>query len=97
MPSCAVTTVVIVVVAPSAKAIEPDSAPEATAVPSTVIVALASAAVGITVTDEIALPTDVVYVVVLPVVPVLVNTEEGFSFKVIKKGTLDGALVTAIE
>ena len=49
---------VMVVVVPSAKAILPDAEPDVTAVPFTFIVAWASAAVGVTVTDVVALPTD---------------------------------------
>jgi hypothetical protein len=48
VPSCAVTTVVRVF-APKLRAIAPDAWPEATGVPFTVMVALASAAVGLTV------------------------------------------------
>ena len=50
----------MVVVAPSAKPIEPDAAPEATANPFTVIVAVLSCVVAVTVTDAVALGTDVV-------------------------------------
>jgi hypothetical protein len=55
-PSCAVTTVLMVVVLPSApKEIAPDAVPDVTATPFTVIVALASCAVGVTVTDVVPL------------------------------------------
>ena len=57
-PFCDVTTVLIVVVEPSApKAIGPDGAPEATVALFTVIAAVASCAVGVTFTDVIPLPT----------------------------------------
>ncbi len=45
---------------PTAKAILPDAVPEVTAAPFTFTVALASAVVGVTVTDVSALLTDVV-------------------------------------
>ena len=95
-PSCAVTTV-LMVVWPTAKAIAPDAVPEVTAVPFTVIVALASCVVGVTVTDAVALLTDVVKVVVLPVVPVLVSVEYGVKAIVLNEALVDGALVTIIE
>ena len=53
-PSAAVTTTDMVF-APTAKACEPDSEPEATVVPFTFMVAPASAAVGRTNTDETVL------------------------------------------
>ena len=49
-PSCAVTMVVMVF-DPTANAIAPDAVPEATVVPSTVIVAVGSALVGVTVME----------------------------------------------
>ena len=52
--------VVMVVLAPSAKAIAPDAVPEITAAPFTVTFALGSTVVGVTVTDAVALLTDVV-------------------------------------
>ena len=52
VPSCAVTTVLIVVW-PTAKAIGPDAVPEVTAVPLTVTVAVGSCVVGVTVTDAV--------------------------------------------
>ena len=52
--------VVIAVTAPSAKAIDPDAVPEATATPFTFTVALTSCVTGVTVTDAVALTTDVV-------------------------------------
>ena len=60
VPSCAVTTVVMVVVVPPAKAMLADAVPDVTATPFTFIVAVASAAVGVTITDAVALTTDVV-------------------------------------
>ena len=59
VPSWAVTTVEMVVW-PTAIAIAPDADPEATVTLFTFIVALASALVAVTVTDAVALPTDVV-------------------------------------
>ena len=59
VPFWAVTTVVIIL-GPTAKAILPDAVAEVTAVPLTVIVAVLSCAVGVTVTDAVALPTVVV-------------------------------------
>ena len=50
----------IAVVVPSAKAMLPEAVPDVTATPFTFIVALASCAVGVTVTDAVALATDVV-------------------------------------
>ena len=69
MPSWAVTTVLIVL-GPTTKAILPDAVPEATTTPFTFMVALGSMVVAVTVTDATALLTDVVYVTVLPTVPV---------------------------
>lgn len=60
MPSWAVTTVVMVVVVPAAKAITPDAVPDVTATPFTFMVAAGSVAVAVTVTDAVALTTDVV-------------------------------------
>ena len=58
-PSCAVTTVVIVL-GPVFKDIAPDAEPEVTAVPFTVIVAVASLVVGVTVSEVTVLITDAV-------------------------------------
>ena len=52
-PSCAVTTVVILF-EPTANAIGPDAAPEATAVPLTFTVAVDTAVVGVMVIDVTA-------------------------------------------
>lgn len=60
VPFWAATTIVRVVVVPSAKAMLPDAIPEVTATPFTFMVAVGSAAVGVTVTDAVALATDVV-------------------------------------
>ena len=81
---------------PIAKAMLPDAVPEATVVPFTFIVAFAFCAVGVTVTDVVALLTDVVYDVVVPTVPVPVNVEVGVSFMELSKGLFD-TLVTVIE
>jgi hypothetical protein len=59
VPSCAVTTVVMVF-APTFKLILPLATPVATAVPLTVTVALAWLTVGVTVIDDTALATDCV-------------------------------------
>ena len=58
-PSWAVTLVVNVL-CPTTKAILPDAVPELTVVPFTVTVAVASAVVGVTFTDVVALLTDAV-------------------------------------
>jgi hypothetical protein len=63
--------------------------------PFTFIVALASAAVGVTFTEAVAFTTEVVYVVVLPTVPVLTSVETGVSATV-AEALLDGARVMAI-
>jgi len=97
VPSCAVTTVVIVVAVPAARAIAPDAVPEVTATPLTFMVAFGSAAVGVTVTDAVALATDVVYVVVVPTVPVLVSDELGVSFMTLSEALAEPARVTIIE
>lgn len=55
-PSCAVTTVVKVF-GPTFKLIAPDALPEGTAIPFTAIVAVGSAAIGVTVTEVVALTT----------------------------------------
>ena len=55
-PSWAVTMVVIVLV-PTANVIAPEALPDATAVPFTVTVAVASATVGVTVTEAVPLVT----------------------------------------
>ncbi len=59
MPSCAVTTVVIVF-EPTARAIGADADPLATVVPLTMTVAVASLTVGVTVTLVVAFETDAV-------------------------------------
>ena len=59
-PFWAVTMVVMAVVAPSAKAIDPDAVPDVTAMPFTFTVALTSCVTGVTVTDAVAFTTDVV-------------------------------------
>jgi hypothetical protein len=87
----------IVVVVPSAKEIEPDAVPEVTATPFTFTVAVGSTVVGVTVTEATALLTDVVYVVVVPTVPVLESAENGLSTMVLNEALLDGARVTVIE
>lgn len=58
-PSCAVTTVVMVLV-PTVNAIAPLALPEVTAEPLTVMVALAWFRVGVSVMDETELATDAV-------------------------------------
>ena len=60
VPFWAVTTVLIVVAVPTAKVIAPDAAPDDTATPFTFMVAVGSAAVGVTVTDAVALAAVVV-------------------------------------
>ena len=84
-------------VAPSSKGTEPDAVPEVIVTPFTFIVAVLSAVVGVTVADDTALGTVVVYVVVVPVVPVLVSAEAGVSAMVLNKALLDCARVTVIE
>ena len=84
------------VLAPSAKAILPDGVPDVTATPLTVTVALASCVVGVTVTDAVASGTDVVYVVVVPVVPVIVSVEDGVSANVVSEALFD-ILCTTIK
>ena len=59
MPSCAVTTVVIVLL-PTFSAIGAEVFPPASAVPFTVNVALGSAVAGVIVTEAVALLTDAV-------------------------------------
>ncbi len=54
----------VMVLLPTLRAIAPDALPLATVVPFTVIDAVASAAVGVTVIDEVAFETDAVYDVV---------------------------------
>lgn len=63
VPSCAVTTVVIVL-APTFKLMLPLATPVATAVPFTVTVALAWFTVGVTVIEDTLLATDCVYAIV---------------------------------
>ena len=59
VPSCAVTTVVIIL-PPTARGIDPDGLPLATGVPFTVIVAVGSAAVGVSVIEVTLFATDAV-------------------------------------
>jgi len=59
IPSWAVTTILIVL-GPATKAILPDAVPEVIATPLTFIVAVGSMVVAVTVTDIVALLTDVV-------------------------------------
>lgn len=56
-PSCAVTTVVIVLV-PTTKGMAADAAPDFIAVPFTVMLAVESLAVGVILTDAVALLTE---------------------------------------
>ena len=56
MPSCAVTTMLMTLV-PSLRPIRPEALPETTLAPFTVIVAAASAAVGVTVMFEVVFIT----------------------------------------
>lgn len=84
---------VVSVLAPTFNAIADEAAPLFTVVPFTVIVAIASAVVGVTVNDVMALLTEAVYVVVPDAktglsVPVLKANELKFAFD-------DAALVTA--
>ena len=65
VPSWAVTTVLITVLAPSASAIGPEAVPEATAVPFTVTVDVLTAVVGVTVIVATVLATLSVYAVVV--------------------------------
>ena len=95
MPFWAMTTV-LMVLEPTAKAMLPDAVPELTVTPSTFIVAVLSMVVAVTVTDAVALLTDVVYVVVAPTVPVLINIEAGVSLIALSKALVDGARVTVM-
>jgi hypothetical protein len=70
-----------------------DGVPEATVTPFTFMVAVASLVVGVMVTDEVALLTDVVYVV--PVV--LTRLEKGDSTMLVSLALPDCTLVTVIE
>jgi hypothetical protein len=81
---------------PSVKATGPDAVPDVTAVPFTVIVALGSCEVGVTVTDAVALAAVVVNVVVLPLVPALMSVEAGVSAMMLSEALGDGARVTMI-
>ena len=56
VPSCAVTIVVITLV-PTVRAIDPLADPDATVVPFTFIVAVASVTVGVTMIDVVAFGT----------------------------------------
>lgn len=82
------------VLSPFAKAIPPDAVPEVTGVPFTVTVALGSCVVGVTVTDVVMLLTVAVYVVVLPLVPVLVRAEGGVSAIVLSNALFDNRVTT---
>jgi hypothetical protein len=97
VPSGDVTTVLIVVVASSVKATGPDAVPGVTAMPFTVTVASGSSVVGVTVTDAVALMTDVVYVTVVPTVPALTSADAGVNAMVLNEVLVDGGLVTIIE
>ena len=59
VPSCAVTTV-LMAFGPTFNAIGPEAVPDVTAVPLTVMVALALVAVGVTVIEASPLPTPAV-------------------------------------
>ena len=59
VPSCAVTTIVIILL-PTIKGMAADGVPEGTTTPLTLTVAVASLVVGVTVIDVVALLTDVV-------------------------------------
>ena len=84
------------VLGPTAKVMLPDAVPEATATPLTFIVAVGSTVVAVTVTDATALLTDVVYVTVLPTVPVWVSVEAGVSLIALSMALLDDARLTVI-
>ena len=86
----------VIVVWPTANAMLPDAVPEVTSSPLTVIVASASCAVGVTVADAMELPTDAVYVVVPPTVPVFVSLAAGVNDRVLSKASDEGARVTVI-
>ena len=77
--------------APAVSAMGPDAVPDVTATPFTVTVAPGSCVTGVTVTDAVPLPTDVVYVVVLPLVPALSSFEAGVSAMDANKGLMAGA------
>ena len=85
VPSCAVTTVVMVF-APTERAIAPDALPEATVVPFTVMVAVASATVGVTVRLVTLFATDCVYAVVAA-------SNTGLSVPLLNTRLLKSALV----
>ena len=57
VPSCAVTTTLITLPLPTTRGIAPDGLPLATVTVFTLMVAVASATVGVTVTDVVALLT----------------------------------------
>jgi hypothetical protein len=97
VPSWAVTTVVMVVVALAVNAMLAEAVPEPTVIPLTVTVAVRSCDVGVTVTAATAKGTDVVYVVTVPTVPVFVNVEDGLRVIELSDALFDGpALVTAM-
>ena len=95
VPFWAVTTVLIVL-GPATKAILPEAVPEAIVTPFTLIVAFGSTVVAVTVTDETALLTDVVYVMVLPTVPLFTSVEAGVSLIALSKALADSARVTVM-
>jgi hypothetical protein len=97
VPSGDVTTVLMVVFAPSGKGMGPDGVPVATGTPFTVIDAVGSIAVGVTVTDEVLTPANVVKFTVVPTVPALTSGKAGVSAIVLKEVLVDGGLVTIIE
>jgi hypothetical protein len=74
----------------------PEAVPEATAIPFTVTVAVGSCTVGVTFTEAVAPLTDVVYVVMVPTVPVLVSVEAGVSVMAVSEALFDGTRVTVI-
>ena len=84
----------MIVLEPIAKAMLPDAVPDVTATPFTFIVAVGSTVVAVTVTDAVALLTEVVYVTVLPTVLVWVSVEAGVSLILLSRSLPDGARVT---
>ena len=86
----------MIVLEPIAKAMLPDAVPDVTATPFTFIVAVGSTVVAVTVTDAVALLTEVVYVVVVPTVPVLVSVDAGVSLIPLSKALPDRARVTVM-
>ena len=97
VPSWPVTAMSIVVLIPSVKSKGPDDAvPDVTAAPSTVIVALGSADVGVIVIDAVALAVVEVSIIVPPLVPALRSLEAGVRAMALNKALADGARVTMI-